>query len=160
MSPSCPLLSLPIIARSSATRIHATRIALPPTNGANLNTAVTSGLAAVQVPAAAAAAEHAIALLWNHVILGSGDQGPVQAATTPSNTANGIHACATCPCVSPCPRVWCACARSTGTPPYPRTVLGCQTLSRARSATKHTIAPVTSGRYGPRYTATGYCPAM
>src|ERR1700719_400591 len=44
-----------------------------------------------------ASEEQAIAVALNQLTFGRGDHGPVQAATTSSNTTNGIHACSTSP---------------------------------------------------------------
>jgi len=78
-----------------------------------LNTAVTLPLAGQLL----ASEEQAIAVALNQLTFGSGDHGPVQAATTISSTANGSHACSTSPVLSPCPRVCVAVAALTGTPP-------------------------------------------
>src|ERR1700758_1436829 len=82
--------SRPIAISRTATMIHETRIAVPPMYGAKLNTALTSGLAGSQ---AFASDEHAVAAVLNQLTFGSGDQGPVHAATTMSRIAKGIHAC-------------------------------------------------------------------
>src|SRR6185312_9765507 len=89
ISPIWAPLSLPCASRSSATMIQEARIAVPPTYGANLKAAVTAGFAALHV---APRDEQATACAVNHVTFGSGDQGPVQAATTISRTTKGIHA--------------------------------------------------------------------
>src|ERR1700757_130513 len=91
ISPSWAALSLPIASSNTATMIQVARMALPPMRGAKLNTAVTVGLADVQV---AASAEQPTAWALNQLTFGSGDHGPVQAATTIRSTTNGSHACA------------------------------------------------------------------
>src|SRR3954451_20381798 len=50
--------------------------------------------------------------------------------------------------------------RTSGTPPNPRIVFGRQTFVNANSIQNDTSAPVMSGKYGPRNTATGHWPAM
>src|SRR4029079_6088008 len=150
ISPICPPLSLPIAISSTATMIHEARIALPPIHGAKLNCAVI-------LASAPSAGALATTLVRNQLTFGSGDHGPVQAATTTSSTTNGIHACNTSPDFRPWPlSAEASCAASTGTPPYASTVFGCQNFNSSSSPAKQTIAPVTSGRYGPMYTATGY----
>src|SRR4051794_36535571 len=100
---------------STTTMIHETRIAVPATNGVQLNTALTSGLAGSH--AVVAIEEHATAFWLNQLTFGSVDHGPVHAATTTSNTMNGNHACPTSAEVNPCARFCCAAAGFNGTPP-------------------------------------------
>src|ERR1700691_4254937 len=71
---------------------HDARIALPPTQGANLNAAVIVVFFA-----------GASACTWaeNQPTAGRLDHGPVQAATTTTSTANGIQDSSTSPVVSP-----------------------------------------------------------
>src|SRR6516162_11023623 len=113
-SPIWPPLSRPIAISSTSTMIQVVRIAVPAMYGAKLKATVTLGLAAVQV---AASAEQPTAWALNQLTLGSVDQGPVQAATTASSTANGSQACSTSPGFKPCDCVCRAVAASTGTPP-------------------------------------------
>src|SRR5215469_15546874 len=156
ISPNWAAFSLPMAMSSSATMIHEARMALPPMYGAKLNTAVTLPFSGQL----AASEEHPATCALNQLTFGSGDHGPVQRATTTSSTANGSQACTTSVGVSPCPRVCLAVVGSTATPPYPSTVFGCHTFNSSNSAMKQTIEPVMSGRYGPRYTAVGYWPAI
>src|ERR1700758_1845617 len=100
-SPICAPFNLPIPSSSSATMIHEARIAVPPTNGAKLKTALTLPLGTGQD---GASAEQATAVSLNQLILGSGDHGPVQAATTTSSTTKGIQHCSTSPGERPWPR--------------------------------------------------------
>src|SRR5215472_16574439 len=125
-SPNCEPESLPMAPSSIATMIHEARIAVPAIQGVNLNVAVI-----LVFSSGAAAATDAL----YQVTFGSGDQGPVQAATTTSSTTNGIQASINSPPDSPCERCWATCAVSIGVPPYPMMVLGCQTFSSSSSAT-------------------------
>src|SRR6185312_10745891 len=100
ISPSCAALSLPMIINSIAMMIHEARMALPPMYGVKLNVAFTSGLAGSHT---VASDEHATALTLYQLIFGSGDHGPVHAATTTNNTMNGSHACATSAAFRPWP---------------------------------------------------------
>src|SRR5580700_263606 len=93
-SPICPARSRPIATSSSTTMTQDARIALPPTYGAKLKTALTLPFGIGQL---LASAEQATACALNQLTLGSGDHGPVQAVTTTNSTANGIHACSTSP---------------------------------------------------------------
>src|SRR5476651_1205784 len=95
---------------STATMIQEARIALPPIQGAKLNCAVI-------LASAPSAGALATTLARNQLTFGSGDHGPVHAATTTSNTANGIQACHTSAGFSPCPFCCDNNAASTGLPP-------------------------------------------
>src|ERR1700722_10662861 len=145
-------LSLPAAISSATTISHDARIALPPTHGANLNAAVmvafVSGASActctkTQPPA------------------GRLDPGPVHKATTTTSTAKGIQANATSLPVSPCSA---ACAATTdasiGFHPRPRAGAAPHDFSNSSNAQKHTMEPVTSGKYGPKKYAVGHCPRM
>src|SRR5215470_15082633 len=113
-SPSSLPLSLPMANSQIATMIHDARIEVPPMYGAKLNTAVAVGLAGSQ---AATSDGQPAAVALNQLTFGSGDHGPVQAATTTSRITNGIHACTTSPALRPWPRFCCAADASTATPP-------------------------------------------
>src|SRR5579863_1659784 len=113
-SPICAAFSLPIASSSSSTMIQAARIAVPPTQGAKLNTALTLPLGTGQ---SLTSEEQASACVLNQLTFGSGDHGPVQAATTTRSTTNGIHACSTSWLLSPWPRFSFDDAATTGTPP-------------------------------------------
>src|SRR5690242_8363908 len=91
-SPRRAVSSLPASASSAATMSHDARIAVPPTKGVKLNAAVMVALVSGTVAAT---------LARNQLTLGSGDHGPVQAATTTTRTANGIHAWSTSLVLSP-----------------------------------------------------------
>src|SRR5215469_942716 len=107
-SPNCEPESLPMAPSRTATMIHEARIAVPAIQGVNLNVAVI-----LVFNSGAAAATLAV----YQVTFGSGDQGPVHAATTTSSTTNGIHASSNSPPDSPCARCCATCVVSTGTPP-------------------------------------------
>src|ERR1019366_2072562 len=81
---------LPASVSSATTTSHDARIALPPTHGANLNAAVMVALVS-----------GASACTWTKYQPTAGrlDHGPVHAATTRTNTANGIQASSTSPVV-------------------------------------------------------------
>ncbi len=64
--------------------IQEARIALPPTKGANLNTAATV------LPGTAE--ESDATCHWTVQVPGSDDQGPVHSTTTTTSTAKGIQA--------------------------------------------------------------------
>src|ERR1700753_2191183 len=83
---------------NTTTMIQETRIAVPATYGAKLNTALTSGLAGSH---AVASDEQATAFCENQISFGNFDHGPVHAATTTSSTMNGSHACPTSAGVRP-----------------------------------------------------------
>jgi hypothetical protein len=90
--------------------IQEAKIAVPPTNGAKLNTAGTVAPAVIDDPATT--------LAENKLTLGNGDHGPVQSTTTTINTKNGIHARRMSRVVSPCAfSSPCTASAATGTPP-------------------------------------------
>ena len=115
-------------------------MALPPTQGANLNAAAMVALVSGAV--AATEAEY-------QPTAGRLDHGPVHAATTTTSTANGIQASSTSPVGQAVRRgrvrspARCA---VIGTPPWPRMRAGRQTFSSSSSAQKQTMEPVMSGR--------------
>src|SRR5580658_8480391 len=135
--------SLPASVNSATTISHDARIALPPTHGANLNTAEMVALVS-----------GASACTWTKYQPTAGrlDHGPVHTPTTTTSTANGIHASNTSLPVSPCSAAVLSASAAvvTGTPPYPRMRVGRQTFSSNSKAQKQTMEPVTSGKYGPK----------
>ena len=74
--------------------IHDARIAVPPTNGVQLNAAL--------IFAPGVIAESAATDICSMTIDGKLDHGPVQATTTATNTAIGNQAIPTSPADSPC----------------------------------------------------------
>src|SRR6185437_288976 len=80
ISPSC----LPFTRSSTATMIHDAKIAEPPTNGVQLNTAPMVAPWVIEDAAETAA--------WNRTIFGRLDHGPVQSVTTTTSTRIGSHA--------------------------------------------------------------------
>src|SRR5437764_1589519 len=74
----------PFTRSSNATMIQDARIAEPPTNGVQLNNAVTVAPGLIE--------EAAVSCTLNPLMPGSGDHGPVQAMTTMTSTAIGSHA--------------------------------------------------------------------
>src|SRR6185437_151732 len=101
----------PLRRKASAVSIQETKIALPPTKGAKLKSAV------MVVPVATD--ELAATLALKRLTPGSGDHGPVHSTTTTMRMAKGSHAWTISPVVRPCPlRSSVACSLAeTGTPP-------------------------------------------
>src|SRR5215471_5951359 len=93
ISASC----LPLMRSSSATMIHEARMAEPPTNGVHLKPA--------SIVAPCVIDEAAVTFSARGAMLGSFDQGPVQATTTMTRTAIGIQACRISLRERPCPAV-------------------------------------------------------
>src|SRR6516162_1243803 len=103
ISASCRL----VIRCSSATMSHETNIAVPPTNGVQLKTAVIVAPGVIEDTAATWRRRPLIAVRL--------DQGPVQATTTATRTPMGSQASTSSRSESPCAA---ACAPGgTGTPP-------------------------------------------
>src|SRR4051812_10841195 len=80
ISPSC----WPLTRSRMATIAHDARIAEPPTNGLKSNTAL--------IVAPWERDDAAPTTQWTQITPGSADHGPVQATTTATRTAIGIHA--------------------------------------------------------------------
>src|SRR5579863_2409428 len=78
----------------TATMIHDTRMAVPPTNGVQLNVAL--------ILAPGVIAESAATDMCSMMIFGKLDHGPVQATTTATNTAIGNQAMPISPADKPC----------------------------------------------------------
>src|ERR1700722_6833959 len=99
----------PLTRSSSATTIHDTRIAEPPTNGLKSNAAVIVAPAAIE--------EAAVTARCSQLIAGSTDHGPVQATTMSTSTMIGSQPWKPSPAVRPWPSACASCAAVTGTPP-------------------------------------------